>query len=280
MITIGKNNKLKILEIDEDKLILDAENLGKITAINNDFIIKYKKGDIIDVFLYPDEKEIKAVIGNAFVTVGEFAFLEVIANTKIGSFFDIGIEKDLFCPFSEQRIPLVLNNYYVAFFFIDEKTNRITASTKLEKFLSQNKALYKENESVNIIITSKSDFGYSAIVDNNYKGFLYSNEVFTEIKVGQKYKAYVKKIREDNKIDLKIIRNDHEDIELFERKIINFLKNNDNKMCFNDNSSAEEIRQNFEMSKKNFKKTIGALYRKKIIIIDNNFISLNKKDNI
>ena len=280
MIELGKNNKLKVISVNGDELLLDAENFGTITTVNNDFIIKYKKDDIVNVFLYPDGDIIKADLGESLISIGELALLKVVALTKIGAFFDIGIDKDLFCPFSEQKMPLVINGTYLVFAFIDEKTNRITATTKIEKFLSHETSGYEINEKVNIIITSKSDLGYTAVVDNKYHGFLYANEVFSELHPGEKYSAYVKKVREDGKIDLKIIRNDHEDIEEFEKEIIAYLECHENKMYITDKSSADEIKQVFAISKKNFKKTLGALYRKKIIIIEDDCITLIVKEKI
>lgn len=276
MIQIGRVNKLKVTGVDGDILTFDAGEFGEIKALNNDLVIKYKEGDIVDIFLYPDSDVIKGSIGEAYANLGEFAKLRVVSNTKIGTFFDWGIEKDLFCPFKEQKTNLEVNNYYLVYVYLDEETNRIAASTKIEKFITDEVPDVEEQQTVNIFILNKSQLGYNAIVENKYRGLLYNNEVFTELKSGQKLKAVVKKVREDNKIDLRLFKNDHNDISNFEEMIIDYLKAHGGKMSINDESDPETIYKVFGISKKNFKKALGALYRKEIIDLKNTKVELLK----
>lgn len=272
---LGKNVKLKIAEVKADIIIFETENFGEIQAENNDLIIKYKKDQEVEVFIYPEnENTVKAFIGSAYAQVNEFARLKVVAITQHGVFMDFGLEKDIFCPFAEQKTKMEINKYYTVFIYLDKKTNRLVASAKIEKFISEQVPDLAENDEVSIIIINKSPLGYNAIVENKYQGLLYSNEVFGELKQGETTKAIIKKIREDNKIDLRLFKNDASDISKFEQQIIEYLKKHDGKMNINDKSEPEEIYRTFGISKKNFKKALGALYRKNIIDLKDRLVKL------
>ncbi|MCK9255023.1 MAG: GntR family transcriptional regulator [Bacteroidales bacterium] len=272
---LGKNVKLKIAEVKADIIIFETEDFGEIQAENNDLIIKYKKDQEVEVFIYPEnENTVKAFIGSAYAQVNEFARLKVVAITQHGVFMDFGLEKDIFCPFAEQKTKMEINKYYTVFIYLDKKTNRLVASAKIEKFISEQVPDLAENDEVSIIIINKSPLGYNAIVENKYQGLLYSNEVFGELKQGETTKAIIKKIREDNKIDLRLFKNDASDISKFEQQIIEYLKKHDGKMNINDKSEPEEIYRTFGISKKNFKKALGALYRKNIIDLKDRLVKL------
>lgn len=274
MVQIGKHNSLKIIRVNNDQIILDAGEFGEVEAINNDLVLKYSEGQTVNVFLYTDVDGVKACIGEAYASVGEFAKLMVVANTKIGTFFDWGIDKDLFCPFKEQKTEMEVGHYYLVYVYLDEATNRIAASTRIDKFISEEKPELEEQQPVGIMIINKSQFGYNAIVENKYRGLLYDNEVFVELKSGQKLNAIIKKIREDNKIDLRLYRNDHNDISNFEKMIIDYLQAHNGKMSINDESDPELIYKVFGISKKNFKKALGALFRKEIIDLKDTDVKL------
>lgn len=271
----GKNCKLTITEVNGDQLIVDAGELGLIPLINNDLVLKYKVGETIDVFLFPEgENSTKGFIGRAFVQQGEFARLRVADNASFGSFMDIGLEKDLLCPISEQKTKMEINHYYLVYVYVDLQTNRLAASAKLDKYISKDIPELVEGDDVEIIVLNKTPLGYNAIVSHKYNGLLYDNEIFTELKTGQKLTAIVKKIREDNKIDLRLFRNDNKDINNFEKMILDYLKAHDGKMHINDESEPEEIYEAFGISKKNFKKALGALYRKELIDLKDTIVKL------
>lgn len=266
MIQPGKNCQLVITEVNGDILTIDAGEYGTIKITNNDLVLKYKPEQVIDVFLYPDMDEgLKGFLGRAFAQTEEFARLRVVANTKFGSFLDLGLEKDILCPFSEQKVSMEVNHYYLVYIYIDEQTNRLAASAKIDKHISAEQPELNEGDNVEIVILNKSPLGYNAVVANKYSGLLYDNEIFSELRTGQKMNAIVKKIRDDNKIDLRLFRNDNHDINNFEKLIIEYMKAHDGKMHINDESEPEEIYKIFGISKKNFKKALGALYRKEII---------------
>lgn len=271
----GKSQSLKVTKVNGDIITFDAGEFGEIEVINNDLILKFKEGQSADVFLLPDTNgTVKGFLGKALVNAGEFARLKVVSNTQFGTFFDMGLEKDLFCPFAEQKTEMEINFYYTVYVYIDSESNRLVASTKIDKFISDEKPELLESQSVEIFVLNKSQLGYNAVVANKYHGLLYDNEVFSELKPGHKVNAIIKKIREDNKIDLRLYKNDHSDIEEFENMILEYMKAHDGQMHLNDESEPEEIYKVFGISKKNFKKALGGLYRKGTIDLKDTIIKI------
>lgn len=280
MLQVWKTHNLKVIKSLGDKFIVDAEEHGEIEVLNNDLVLKFEPGQLVEVFLHMDQdKKIIVTHGKPFAEPGQFACLKLVSNSTIGSFFDWGLEKDLFCPFREQKYELKVNYYYIVYIYIDEETNRAVASTKYEKFLLDEVPDVEENQTVDAMILNESPLGYNAVVNNKYQGLFFQNEVFKELKPGQKYKAIVKNIREDNKLDLRMFKNDGKDIADFEEMILNYLKNNDNKMHINDESEPELIYHTFGISKKNFKKALGGLYKKGLVDLSTNAVKLIKNNN-
>ncbi|MDD4149304.1 MAG: S1-like domain-containing RNA-binding protein [Bacteroidales bacterium] len=278
MIEPGKTYKLVVIKTNGDKLYFDAQNLGIVKVENNDLVLKFSTGDEAMVFLYYDnENELCGFLGRPYAEVGEFAQLKVVANTNIGSFFDWGMDKDLFCPFAEQKQTPEFGKYYIVYIYIDPITMRTVASMKYEKYLSSEPANLEEGQSVEALILNKSPLGYNAIVNNQFQGLFYDNEVFTTLKAGTKLNAIVHKVRDDNKIDLRLFKNDASDISEFESKIINYMQENKGRMNINDDSAPELIYKVFGISKKNFKKALGSLYKKEIIDLSQNTITFIKK---
>lgn len=278
MIEPGKTYKLKIIKTEGDKLYFDAESLGIVQVANNDLVLKYNVGDEAKVFLYYDnEHELFGFLGHPYAEVEEFARLKVVANTGIGTFFDWGMDKDLFCPFAEQKQKPELGKYYVVYIYIDPITMRTVASMKYEKYLSDEPANLKEGQSVNAMILNKSQLGYNAVVNNQFQGLFYDNEVFEILKPGTRLNAIVHKIRDDNKLDLRLFKNDASDISEFESQIIKYMEENNGRMNVNDDSAPELIYKVFGISKKNFKKALGSLYKKEIVDLSKNTITFIKK---
>ncbi|MDD2386579.1 MAG: S1-like domain-containing RNA-binding protein [Bacteroidales bacterium] len=278
MIEPGKTYKLKIIKIEGDKLYCDAQNLGIVEVVNNDLVLKFSIADQTTVFLYYDnENKLCGFHGRPYAEAGEFARLKVVANTNIGSFLDWGMDKDLFCPFAEQKQTPEFGKYYIVYIYIDPLTMRTVASMKYEKFLSSEPTNLEEGQSVEALILNKSQLGYNAVVNNQFQGLFYDNEVFTNLKPGTKLNAIVHKVRDDNKLDLRLFKNDASDISEFESKIISYMQENNGHMNINDDSAPELIYKTFGISKKNFKKALGSLYKKEIIDLSKNTITFIKK---
>ncbi len=273
----GKNLRLKIVEVKNDELYVDTISEGILKTKNNDLIIKYKSGDFAEFFLLPDgnQKPI-LMIGKALVQVNEFARLRVLDVRPEFAKVDIGLDQPIICEKDDQNVRLEKNKYYNFFVFYDSQSNRLKASMHIEKYIEDEPTGISENDDVEIFILAKTNLGYKAIINHKYLGMLYENEVFSELYPGTKTKAIIKKIREDNKIDLRLFRNDGNDIEVFENKILEYLKKRGGSMPITDNSDPEIIYATFGFSKKNFKKAIGSLYRKNLIDLQTNNIILKQ----
>jgi predicted RNA-binding protein (virulence factor B family) len=177
-------------------------------------------------------------------------------------------------PKKEQHASMEEGKSYVVFVFLDEKSKRITASAKLDKFLGLQQPDYAEGEEVDLIIYDKTDMGYKAVINNAHGGMIYKNEVFQQLHIGQQLKGYIKKIRTDNKIDLSLQQPGYQKVDAVARSILKTLKEHGGKIAITDKSGPEEISALFGISKKTFKKAIGALYKKRLISIEANCIKL------
>jgi predicted RNA-binding protein (virulence factor B family) len=275
MAQIGRINKLRVTRKRDYGVHLDGGESGDILLRKRYAPENCEPGDEIEVFVYADGPgRLRATTRIPYATVGQFAKLRVAANTSSGSFLAWGLEKDLLVPKKEQHTRMEEGRSYVVFVFLDKKTNRITASAKLEKFLSQQPPGYVEGEDVDLIIYDKTEMGYKAVVNNSHGGLIYKNEVFQKLQIGQQLKGYIKKIRQDGKIDLSLQPPGYQKIDAISQTILNTLKKHGGRLAVKDNTPPEEIYSLFRISKKTFKKAIGALYKKRLIIIDTIGISL------
>jgi hypothetical protein len=215
-----------------------------------------------------------ATIQKPYATVGEFASLRVKTNTVAGAFLDWGLENDLFVPKSEQQDNMREGKSYVVFIFLNEHNNRITASSKLDKFLDLQPPDYEEGEKVDLIIYAKTDLGYNAIINGSHAGMIYENEIFQKLVIGQRLQGYIKKIREDLKIDLRLQPSGYQRVDEVSETILNIIKDRGGMVAITDKSPPDDIYNLFGVSKKVFKKAVGALYKKRLIIIDVDGIKL------
>ncbi|MFH0781632.1 MAG: S1-like domain-containing RNA-binding protein [Pseudomonadota bacterium] len=275
MVQIGKMNRLSIKGIQAYGMHLDGGKFGDVLLKGGYTVEKYRPGDEIDVFVYINrEQRLMATLQKPYASVGEFATLRVVTNGAAGAFLDWGLESDLFVPKREQQNSMREGKSYVVFIFLSEKTNRITASSKLKKFLNLQTPTYKEGEEVDLIIYAETDLGYSAIVNGSHTGMIYENEVFQKLFIGQKLKGYIKKVREDGKVDLRLQRTGFQGVDDISENIFTALKECGGKVAVTDKSPPEEIYALFGVSKKVFKKAIGTLYKKRLIVIDTDGIKL------
>jgi hypothetical protein len=278
MIQIGKMNRLSVKGIQAYGIHLDGGEYGDILLRGTHATQTNQATDQdnkIEVFVYVDrEQRLLATIQKPYATVGEFACLKVKSNTAAGAFLDWGLENDLFVPKSEQQDNMREGKSYVVFIFLTEKNNRITASSKLDKFLSLQLPDYDEGEKVDLIIYARTDLGFNAIVNSSHAGMIYENEVFQKLVVGQRLQGYVKKIREDLKIDLRLQQSGYQRVDEISDTILNIIKDSGGMVSVTDKSPPDDIYDLFGVSKKVFKKAIGALYKKRLIIIEADGIKL------
>ena len=274
-IELGKFNQLEVVKQVDFGMYLDGGEEGEILLPTRYVPEDCKLGDWLNVFLYLDNEErLIATTLTPLVQVGEFACLEVSWVNQFGAFLNWGLMKDLFVPFSEQKMKMQVGNKYVIHAHIDDESFRIVASAKVDRYLSKEKASYQPCEEVNILIWQKTDLGFKAIIENMYSGLLYDSEIFQTLHTGDVLKAYVKQVREDGKIDLILQKPGFEKIDDFSKTLHRYITEHGGWIGLTDKSPAEEIYDTFGVSKKTFKKAVGDLYKKRLILLHEDGIEL------
>ena len=259
-IELGKFNQLEVVKQVDFGMYLDGGEEGEILLPTRYVPEDCKLGDWLNVFLYLDNEErLIATTLTPLVQVGEFAW---------------GLMKDLFVPFREQKMKMQVGNKYVIHAHIDDESFRIVASAKVDRYLSKEKASYQPGEEVNILIWQKTDLGFKAIIENMYSGLLYDSEIFQTLHTGDVLKAYVKQVREDGKIDLILQKPGFEKIDDFSKTLHRYITEHGGWIGLTDKSPAEEIYDTFGVSKKTFKKAVGDLYKKRLILLHEDGIEL------
>lgn len=277
MVAIGRVNTLEVVRETDNGLYLDGRELGEILMPRKFIAEEVRTLGWADVFVYTDsEDRLVATTEKPFAMVGEFAFLKVVATSNFGAFLDWGLPKDLLVPFREQKAKMVEGGNYLVYLFLDLLTNRIAASAKIDKFLDNTPPEYNPGDEVNLLIAEVTGLGFKAIVNNEHWGMLYKNQIYQPLSQGQKITGYVNKVRDDEKIDLLLEKPGYEKVDAISRKILDELKQNRGFMAVSDNTSPEMINALFGISKKNFKKAVGSLFKKRMITFDSDGIRLVK----
>lgn len=254
MLELGTFNKLKIVKFTEFGVFLDGADDGEILLprryVPTDLQKNGQPGDVLDVFVYLDsEDRLVATTERPLAQVGEFANLRVVALSSVGAFLDWGLSKDLFMPFSERTHPLRIGHTCLVYVYID-KSDRICASMKLSKFIDKEPGKYQEGQSIDLIIANPTELGFNAIINGRNWGVIYKNEIFQDLRPGQKIPGYIKKIRPDGKIDLSLQPQGYAGTHELAEKILTVLKENGGYLEINDKTSAEIIYDYFGVSKK------------------------------
>ncbi len=279
MIHIGKFNTLVVLRQSDTELSLDGGEHGDIPLPREEAGGRCQVGDRIDVFVYTDGKgKLYATTRTPAAQVDEVAWLKVVAVSRAGAFLDWGLAKDLLVPFSEQRQNMVEGRHYLVRLFLDED-NRIAASAMLDDFIRDDAVYLKEGQRVELVVAEHTELGYKAVVDHQCWGVLYKNEVFRKLHKGQKLTGFVKKIRADKKVDLRLEGGGNSrQAESLTAGILARLEREGGEMAVGDKSPPQLIYQLFGVSKKVFKQAIGNLYKQRLITVGDDVIKLaNKK---
>jgi len=276
IVQIGIYNHLKVIKKVDFGVYLEGGKFGEVLLPARYVPGGCKIGDIIEVFLYKDsEDRIIATTEKPYAKVGEFAFLKAAEVSQFGAFLDWGLMKDLLVPFREQREnQMEKGKSYLVRICLDEKTERIFGSARLEKFLGKEPVSFKEKEEVDLIIYGKNDLGFRAIINGSHIGLVYKNEVFVPLEIGQRIKGYIKKIKEDGKIDLCLQKEGYQKIDGIAEDILDKLKKSGGFIALTDKSAPELVYGTFGISKKTYKKSIGALFKKRLITITDDGIRL------
>ncbi|WP_250657606.1 S1 RNA-binding domain-containing protein [Alkalimarinus coralli] len=279
MVKVGQVNELEIIKETDIGAYLDGDSLGQIFMPFRYVPPGKKTGDHVEAFIYFDsEDRIIATTDKPKAMVGDFACLKVVAVNSVGAFLDWGLPKDLLVPYNEQKQTMVEGQSYVVAVFYDKNTNRIAASAKLNKFLDQEMGRYHNGLEVDLLICDHSDIGYNAVINNQHWGVLFDSEVYRPLKYGQKIKGYIKRIRDDGKIDLCLQQPGYKKVSTLSDRVMEELKKQGGYLPLSDKSAPEAIYKAFGASKKAYKMAIGALYKNRQITIEKEGITLIKEN--
>lgn len=275
MIELGNYNKLKVLRSTRIGLFL-GDGEGTEVLLPNKYVPSdFKIDDELEVFCYldNDERPIATTLKPYIVRNG-FAFLKVVDIGAYGAFLDWGLEKHLLVPFREQAQRMEQGKKYVVHCYLDQESFRLTGSSKINRFLSNEGFNFEINQEVDALVSRKTPLGWEVIIANKYKGLIFENDVFKPIAIGDQLKGYIKNIRPDNKVDVALQPLGAKMLEPTAEMIFQTLQENDGFLALHDKSSPKEIKNMLHLSKKSFKKAIGTLYREKRIIIGEDGIRL------
>ncbi len=279
MIKLGEYNTLTILRETDPGLYLGDEEENVVLLPHKYKPENFEIDDEIEVFVYLDNEERPiATTLEPFLLLNSFGYLNCSDVTDYGAFMDWGLEKQLFVPFKEQARPMKIGNWYIVYLYLDEQTNRLVGSSKTNRFVQNETITVEAFEEVNILVTHLTDKGANAIVNGEHKGLIYIEDIFEDIRSGDRMKAYVKKIREDNKIDLVLQTPGYRSIEPNANFILEELKTAGGFLPLHDKSDPETIKNELGMSKKSFKKAIGTLYKDKQVLLKEDGIELVQKE--
>jgi predicted RNA-binding protein (virulence factor B family) len=275
MVRIGKSSTLEVVKFTDQGAYLDGGPYGEILLPNRYVPEGCREEDEIEVFIFFDSED-RIVASTIFPTVmvDEFGYLNVVAVSSFGAFLDWGLPKDLLVPFREQAVKMEKDKSYLVYVYVDHTTGRIVASSKINKYLDKEEIDFVEGDEVKLIISNKTDLGYNAIINGKHLGIIYSNEIFKPIKTGDRVNGFIKKIREDGKVDLCLEKQGYDKVDPVSAEILEKLKTSNNFLPYSDNTEPELIKSEFGVSKKTFKKAIGLLYKNKQITIEEEGIRL------
>lgn len=285
-VKIGDFNRLKVKELARREgygpvfgLYLEGGREGDILMPQKYAPEGVKPGDEVDCFVYLDQEErLVATTEKPLAKVGDFAWLKCSWVNEYGAFLDWGITKNLFCPFREQKKRMEVGNSYIVHIHIDEESYRLMASAKVEHYLSHDKPAYKPNDEVDLLVWQKTDLGFKVIVDNKFGGLVYKDQIYQYIHSGDRLKGYVAQVRADGKLDITLQPAGRRETEDFAQTLLQWLKDNGGSCPLGDKSDAEDIKRMFQVSKKTFKRAIGALYKQHLIVLEGNGFRLTTED--
>lgn len=279
MLAIGKRNALRVVKQVDFGFYLDGEDEADEILIPSRYVPKgCDVDDILEVFVYYDsEDRLIATTEEPLAQVGSCAYLKVVDKNNIGAFMDWGLPKDLFVPFKEQRVPMQVGKYYTVYVYLDV-TGRIAASSKLSLHLpEENNGHFITGESVTVHVASRSDIGYKAVINGTHLGVVHNSDVLQPIQVGENFTAYIKDIRQDERINLMLQPKGEDLRNPLAQDILAYIKSQGGSISLTDKSSPEEIYNQFKVSKSNYKKALGSLYKQKLILIEKERVMLVKE---
>jgi uncharacterized protein len=271
---LGRYHTLRVVKEVDFGVYLDAD--GNEILLPAAYVPEgTQPDDELEVFLYRDSEERPiATTLRPYAIVGECAYMEVKQVTRVGAFLDWGIAKDLLVPFSEQPFKLMEEMLVLAYVFHDERTDRIAATCQLNKFINNKEITVAEGDAVELVIGEETELGHRVVINHKHWGMLYFNEIFKEIHLGDRVEGFVKKLREDGKIDVALQKQGYAEVRDASEILYDKIKENDGVLLLTDKSEPEAIYDELQMSKKTFKKALGAVYKARRVSIDDRGIYL------
>ncbi len=274
-IQLGKYNRLQVLSSNEYGLDLGFSIQDKVLLPNRYVEKSMLEEDWLDVFVYLDsEDRPTATTENPFAQVGQFAFLQCVEVNRIGAFLDWGLPKDLLVPFGQQFQPLQPGRSYLVYLYIDNASQRLVATTKLDKHLDKSPASFSKGQEVKAMVRRKTDLGYLCIINHSHSAMLFKDQTVKHLKVGTELKTYIREVRNDGKINLSLNKGAIQAKDKLASDILSELEDNNGFLSLNDKSAPEDIYRSFQVSKAVFKRTIGLLYKERKIRIESDGIYL------
>ncbi|AZC23322.1 MULTISPECIES: S1-like domain-containing RNA-binding protein [Pseudomonas] len=278
MALVGRYNSLQVVKHTNFGLYLDGGADGEI-LLPNRYIpkdIPSEDEDWLNVFVYLDSTDkLIATTEKPKVQVGEFASLKVVEVNSIGVFLDWGLPKDLLLPYSEEKRQLNAGDYCVVHVYLDRHTRRITATARLDRYLDKTPANYQAGQEVDLLVVESTDMGFKAIINNKHWGLIHKNEVFKFLRPGMQEKGFIKEVRADGKVSLSLQPVGEQAGSSLNAKILAKLRESNGTLAVSDKSDPALISRLFGVSKGNFKKAIGALYKQGQIVIHADRIELS-----
>lgn len=272
---VGKTNRLMVVREVDFGVYLDGEDLGEILMPKKYVPKDCRIGDVVEVFVYFDsEDRLVATTEKPYAQVEQFALLKAVSVSKFGAFLEWGLKKDLLVPFNEQKHRMEEGGEYIVYIYSDEETGRIAATSKLDRCLDLYKGVYEEGDEVELFICEETDLGFKTIINNAHRGLLYKNDLYKPVKKGERVKGFIRQIREDGKIDVTLNKPGYEAIDDVSQHILEVLKKKGGFIAVTDYSSPETIKDLFGVSKKRYKKAIGALYKKRLVSLEEGGVRL------
>lgn len=280
MVEIGQIYDLEVVKVVDFGVYLDADELGEVLLPQRHVPEDIFVGDSLQVFLYHDsEDRFVATTQTPKALVGEFAYLNVVDESGIGAFLDIGLDKDILLPLAEQHRPVEVGSSYLVYLYLDRVDGRIVASSKIDKFLFDEKQhRFQAQQAADLIIANTTDLGYKVIINHSHWGVLHKSDLrqgdkMIRLSFGQSIKGYIKHVRPDGRIDVSL-ESSKAALDKNAAIVLKHLRENGGFSDIHDKSDPADIKRVFHLSKNAFKRAVGNLYKQKIIAIEGNGIRL------
>ncbi len=279
MIKAGKRHTLTVSRISDFGLYLTDDEQNEVLLPNRYVSLNDKEGDTMEVFVYHDsEDRLVATTETPSIMVGEAACLKIVDKNLHGAFLDWGLfGKDLFLPNRNQQGGVIIGNYCIAFAYEDSITGRCVATTKLKSFISNEAITVTPRQEINILVASESEIGYRVIVNDRHWGMIYRNQIFKPVHVGDRMNAYVRRITEDNRIDITLQQQGYKEVKNSAESLLEIMVEHGGELPINDNSAPERVTQYTQMSKKLFKRSLGVLLKRGEVEVTEEGIRIIKK---